>query len=153
MKAIEADIFQHKERVKPLNLEGRPTLLCAVRKKRVPWTPEEMVRQCVLLYLIENLRYPSALIAVEKKVAVNGMPKRFDILVLDRSARPFLLVECKADFVPLAQGVFDQAARYNLILGAPYLLLTNGWEAYCCSIDAENRRYDFLDALPPFPAP
>lgn len=149
MITINADIFRHKERVKPRNLEGKPTLLCAIRRKRVAWTPEEMVRQCVLLFLMEDAGYPSALLAVEKKVAVNGMPKRFDILAYDRSGNPFLLVECKADFVPIAQHVFDQAARYNRYLNAPYMLITNGLEAYCCEVDMLGERYVFLLEVPP----
>jgi hypothetical protein len=152
MKPVSKDVFRYKEKAKPLNLEGRPTLLCRIRRKRVPWTPEEMVRQSVLWYLIESAGYPPSLIAVEKKVDINGMPKRFDILVHDRSGRPFMLVECKADFVAVRQAVFDQAARYNRILGAPYLLLTNGLETFCCAVDAEPLGYVFLDDLPPLPA-
>lgn len=64
---------------------------------------------------------------------LNGQPQRADIVVVDMQARPWLVVECKAPEVAIDRGVLAQAVRYNSIIGAPQILLTNGRtvEAYC----------------------
>uniref|UniRef100_UPI0025F3904B type I restriction enzyme HsdR N-terminal domain-containing protein n=1 Tax=uncultured Chryseobacterium sp. TaxID=259322 RepID=UPI0025F3904B len=39
---------------------------------------------------------------------------------------PKILVECKAPQVKLTQTTFEQTARYNSIIGAKEIVLTNG---------------------------
>jgi type I site-specific restriction endonuclease len=119
-----------------------------VRKRFVLLTPEEHVRQLCLLWLTKAGGYSLARIAVEKKLEVNGNIYRFDILIYDESVKPFLLIECKAPQVPLTQSVFDQAARYNYELNAPYFLVTNGAETFCCATNAEQKKFSFLEQLP-----
>ena len=62
----------------------------------------------------------------------------------------FLLIECKAPEVKIDQKTFDQIARYNLILNAQYLMVTNGLNHYFCKMDFENEKYSFLKELPNF---
>lgn len=121
-----------------------------VRSKWVALTPEEWVRQHVLNHLIHDLGVPRSLIGVEASINLNGMAKRADIVVHDRSAKPMVLVECKAPGVTVGQRTFEQAARYNQVFRVPYLLVTNGLKHYCCRVDHERGTVEFLPSLPAF---
>jgi hypothetical protein len=46
----------------------------------------------------------------------------------DRDRRPLILAECKRPGIPLGQSVLDQLARYNVVVRAETLVLTNGAE-------------------------
>lgn len=79
---------------------------------------------------------------------MNGLTKRYDVVVFNPDGSIFLLVECKAPEIKISQQTFDQIARYNLALKAEYLMVTNGLEHYFCQMDFENERYHFLQELP-----
>ena len=121
-----------------------------IRRKFLVHTPEETVRQLVLQYLIRERHYPASLLAVEKRIKVNEMPKRFDILAFDISNRPLMLVECKAPQVRVSADAFFQSSAYNLVLNVPFMLVTNGLEIYCCRMDYENKSYSFLSEIPTY---
>lgn len=89
-------------------------------------TPEEWVRQHLLRYLVEGCGAPPAMVRQECPVCVQGMPQRADVVVYGADARPLLLAECKAPEVAVTRQVFDQAVRYNAVLGARYIVVTNG---------------------------
>ncbi|HRN37415.1 MAG TPA: type I restriction enzyme HsdR N-terminal domain-containing protein [Flavobacteriales bacterium] len=90
-----------------------------MRRVWVVLTPEEWVRQHVLNYLVKEAGCPVSLIAVERKLVMNGMTRRADLVVHDRRGRPVLLVECKAPEVKVGQSAFEQAARYNTVFRVP----------------------------------
>ena len=105
-------------------------IFCIIRKKWLISTPEEWVRQNFLLYLIEVLQYPSSLIAVEKKIALGELTKRFDILVYNHQHQPHIIVECKSMQVTLSEQVLNQAIRYYTVIQSAYLVITNGPSSY-----------------------
>ncbi|SRX55252.1 hypothetical protein AEQU1_02274 [Aequorivita sp. CIP111184] len=111
-------------------------------------TPEEWVRLHVVQFLFKEKNYPKSLINVEKQLKLNNTVKRYDVVVYNKDGSIFLIVECKAPAVPINQLTFDQIARYNLALGAEYLMVTNGLEHYYCQMDFENERYIFLKEIP-----
>ncbi|HEX5742938.1 MAG TPA: type I restriction enzyme HsdR N-terminal domain-containing protein [Flavobacteriaceae bacterium] len=119
-----------------------------IRKKEVILTPEEWVRQHFLMYLVTEKKYPASLIAVEKKLTLNTLTKRTDIVVYNNNAKPSIIVECKAPNVTITEEVFDQIARYNLKLNAQYLIVTNGLQHFFCKIDTKNETYLFLEDIP-----
>ena len=121
-----------------------------IRQKYVRLTPEEWVRQHFVQYLIQELGVPSGLVAIEHGFRVQGHPQRADVIVHDRQGEPLVLVECKAPDTTIRQSAFDQGARYNGVLGAPFLVVTNGQEHYACAIDFEAHTYAFLDDLPEY---
>lgn len=121
-----------------------------IRGKYVRLTPEEWVRQHLVRFLVESKGFPKSLISVEKQLTVNRMKRRFDVLAWSAKHEPFLLAECKAPDVKLDQQVFDQAARYNLSVGAAYFILSNGLDTYCCILDHANRSWKFLQEVPAF---
>ena len=56
-------------------------------------------------------------------------------------------IMCKAADVEISQAVLDQAVRYNSIVGAHYLMLTNGLKMFCFESLGEGR-YARLNELP-----
>mgnify|MGYP001185120670 FL=1 len=112
------------------NSENKVLIFDEIRKKFVALTPEEWVRQHVVKFLLEEKKYPKSYINVEKNIKINGLTKRYDIVVFNPDGSIFLLVECKAPEVSITQNVFDQIARYNLKLNAQYLMVTNGLNNY-----------------------
>jgi hypothetical protein len=121
-----------------------------IRKKYLILTPEEWVRQNFMQFLIQEKEYPSSLLTLEHPVNVNTLNQRSDIVVYNRKGQPILIVECKAPKVKIDQKVFDQIARYNMILKVPYLIVTNGLKHFCCKVNFETNSYSFLKEIPEF---
>ena len=119
-----------------------------VRRRWVIITPEEWVRQHVITWLRETKHFPGSLMAVEKQIKVNGLLRRCDVVCHDARMQPLVMVECKSPDVAITQELFDQAARYNLTVGAKYFLLTNGLRHFCCMMDHEKQQWTFLPELP-----
>ena len=132
------------------NSENKIAIFDAIRKKFVILTPEEWVRQHVVQYLIIDKNYPKSLINVEKALKINGITKRYDVVVFNTDGTILLLVECKAPEIKISQDTFDQIARYNMTLDAGIMMVTNGLQHYFCKMDYQNEKYDFLPDLPPY---
>ncbi len=132
------------------NSENKVSIFDEIRKKFIILTPEEWVRQHVVRFLLEEKKYPKSLINIEKVLIVNGLRKRYDVVVFNPDGSIFVLVECKAPEIKTAQATFDQIARYNLALKAQFLMVTNGHNHYFCQMDFENEKYDFLKELPDY---
>ena len=130
------------------NSENKAHIFDEFRKKFVVLKPEEWVRQHCLKYLINEKKYPKTLISVEKKLIVNGLNKRYDIVIFNPDGSIFCVIECKAPSVKVNQNAFDQIAKYNRTLNAKYLMITNGLNHYYCIIGKNN--YTFLDSLPEY---
>ena len=94
-------------------------------------TPEEWVRRHLIGFLVAHCGVLPKRIAQEYAVPLNGQPQRADVVVVDDDARPLLLAECKAPHVAVGERTLAQAVRYNSVLGARYLILTNGRAHYC----------------------
>jgi hypothetical protein len=108
------------------NENGRQYIFDSIRKVWVLLTEEEWVRQNFVNYLITQLKYPSAVIAIEKEISLNDLKKRFDILVYDKQHKPWMLIECKEPKVNLSEDVLQQVLRYNISVPAEYIVITNG---------------------------
>lgn len=144
----------------PLNLPEYPlkvkkngsrlSVFDRLRKRYVALTPEEWVRQHFVEYLIEEKQFPAALMANEVSLMQNGIKRRCDTLVADREGQPLVIVEYKAPEIEITQQVFDQIVRYNMVLRARYLMVSNGMSHYCCQIDYENNTYSFLNDIPEY---
>lgn len=116
---------------------GKEQIFCEWRHRWVRLTPEEWVRQQLLHRLVEQLGYPASRIAVEvpvEKMSTNNCQlstkQRCDAVVYDSALQPIMIIECKAETVPLTQKTLDQAITYNRILNVPYLLLHNGIQTF-----------------------
>jgi predicted type IV restriction endonuclease len=119
-----------------------------VRRRWLKYTPEEWVRQHLVLFLHHHRGFPLECFALEKEIAVAGKKKRFDVLVY-RQAKAFMLIECKAIHVPLQQKTLDQVGYYNMALNVPIMVLTNGIQHYVCELK-EGGEWGLLDNFPSY---
>jgi hypothetical protein len=101
-----------------------------LRKLWVRLTPEEWVRQNFIQYLLQVKQYPASYIAVERKIKLGELDKRFDLLVFDKSAQPWMLIECKSTEEKLDNRVRWQVLRYNMAIPIKYVVITNGTECH-----------------------
>lgn len=127
---------------------GKRMVFGLIRRKWLVLQPEEFVRQLLIHFLINDMRYNRNRITVERGLTVNRKARRTDILVFDNDMRPFMLIECKEPRVALDTSVFRQAATYNGPLRVPYLMISNGRENIIAEIDFAAEDYRFLDAVP-----
>lgn len=133
---------EHAHRIRKV---PEPAIFDPVRRRWVRLTPEEWVRQNFLQFLLKVMDYPSALMSVEKTIAVGELSKRYDLVVFDRTTSPWMLVECKAQEVGLNASVLEQALRYHIAMPASYLVITNGLHTHAwAKIDGSLTELDRL---------
>ena len=127
--------------------QNKEQIFCDWRHRWVRLTPEEWVRQQLLHRLVEQLAYPASLIAVEvtfqspitnHQSPINAKRYRADAVVYNRQMQPLMIIECKAETVPLTQRTLDQAVSYNRTFQVPYLLLHNGPQSIFVSLSATD---------------
>ncbi len=112
-----------------------------VRRTWLLLTPEEWVRQhWVHFFHLKQGRNLSSLI-LEKKLLLNGTTKRIDLIVTEKTV-PKILVECKAPHIKITEKTFEQTARYNSVLGAREIILSNGLHHIYAKFNGEH--YSFL---------
>ena len=128
-----------------------------IRKKDVPDTPEERVRQATIQFLLNEVKVPAHLITVEFGLCAVD-PKtddRVDIVVnnfregapLDR---PWLLVECKAPGEYTWEALQVQLNRYLKILRPKFVMLALGDAVRYFGLDSITGRFKKIEALPEF---
>ena len=111
--------------------QGEKYIWDSLRQKWLLLTPEEWVRRNAIEWLVKYRGIPELRISQEYPVNINGQHQRADIVVIDELAKPYLLVECKAPDIVLDNEVAMQAIRYNGVVGARFVLLTNGKQLFC----------------------
>jgi hypothetical protein len=131
-----------------LDKKGTTMVFDPLRKKPVCSTPEEIVRQLWIRYLLDVAGISIKHIAVERMFRMEGMMRRFDLVVFDKHTQPLMLAEFKGPAISLSQTTFDQIARYNMKLQIPYSLVSNGRQHYCFQIDDEQKGYAWQSKLP-----
>lgn len=119
-----------------------------LRKQWVRLTPEEWVRQNFIQYLLQVKNYPASYIAVERRMKLGELNKRFDLMIFDNGAQPWMLVECKAMEERLDSRVLWQVLRYNLATPVKYIVITNGGE--CHAFVRGLTDFEDIAALPPY---
>ncbi len=110
--------------------EQKKFIFDKIRKKFIPLTPEEWVRQHCIEYLIQFLQFPITLLAVERKINTLNLNKRFDIVAFNSKGEPEILIECKAPEVTLNSNTLMQIAVYNKTIHSGKLWITNGINHY-----------------------
>ena len=133
------------------------TLYDPIRKKEVPATPEEHVRQATVRYLLDVVKVPAHLIAVEFPLYLVE-PKtddRADIVVHNfRDGaplnKPWLLVECKAPGEYTWPVLQQQLNKYLAVLTPNYVMLALGDAVRYFALDAKTKRFVKIEALPEF---
>lgn len=132
---------------------GKRQVYDPIRRRYVLLTPEEWIRQNFVQFLVHDRDCPQGLMSIEYPFQFEGRQRRADIVVSDRDGKPLVLVECKASSVAVGQAVFDQIARYNQVVGARMLVVTNGLVHYCYTIEAADGgsvTFNFHNDLPSY---
>lgn len=110
-----------------------------LRKSWLLLTPEEWVRQHWIHYFISCGKAISALVP-ERQIEVGHTIKRIDLMVLSKTEIEYLL-EFKASRINLSQKVFEQVARYNSVIKANNIIVSNGLQHIFAKF--ENDQYQF----------
>ena len=147
---IDLDLLAFKHLLRVKKEDGKTWIFDRIRRKWLVLQPEELVRQLLIHYLIEEKGYSFNRISLEKSLKVNKIDKRFDVLVYDQKMHPLLLAECKAPHVDITHQTFRQIAWYNMTLKVPFLVVTNGMTTFCCRVDHRAESYDYLEEIPAF---
>jgi hypothetical protein len=130
-------------------VKNKQMIFDLVRKRYVKFTPEEWVRQSFVSFLSEHYSYPLPFMQIERKIVLNYMVYRADIVVLDKYGKATILVECKAPNIEIKNNSIEQISRYNTILGAQVIILTNGISMLCWQ-QSEKDGYVFVKEIPNF---
>ena len=138
----------HSFSLKTKVVNSKEYLFDELRKKWILSTPEELVRQQFWKYLHFEKQYPVSLMAIEKTIVLNGLKKRFDLLIYDRNGNPHIIVECKSRKIKIDESTMDQILSYQYKIGAKYLILTNGINTYCLEIDLASKKVNYLEDIP-----
>jgi len=144
--------------IEPLNLPKAPLRIerdskgllfvwCILRRKRLLLTPEEWVRQHLIHYLISTVGIPKERIISEYSINIDGLFRRCDIIVIDRSGKIKLIVECKSTRTNINDKVIFQIAHYNRNLRANYLMVSNGLHHRIINIDSTTNNISTIDEL------
>ena len=88
--------------------------------------------------------------ANETMIRLNSLTRRCDTVVYDNTLQPLVICEFKQPDVAISQQVFDQVARYNIVLKVRYLIVSNGLTHYCCRMDYETMSFDYLQEIPEY---
>jgi hypothetical protein len=129
---------------------GRHEVLDILRHKYVNLTPEEWVRQHFINYLITDKGYPQGLLANEVELKVGDKKLRCDSVLYGHDRQPRMIIEYKAENVPLTPKVVKQITTYNMILKVKYLIISNGLIHLCLHYEEDTDKWTFLEGVPEF---
>ncbi|MBA2369027.1 MAG: type I restriction enzyme HsdR N-terminal domain-containing protein [Candidatus Protochlamydia sp.] len=137
---------------------------CLVRSKWVSATPEEEVRQNLLIHMTKNLGYSKDSLSVEMTLSemphlqnfpTSHFPKRRADLIVwaagihpDFPLYPLLMIECKA--IPLNLKAERQVIGYNQFLQACFVGLANQKEMRLGWFSREKQKYVFKKEILPY---
>jgi hypothetical protein len=144
------------------NAQGKEELYDPLRRLWVRATPEERVRQSLILSMVCHWGYSFALLSSEVSsqslYALLGLPpqhhfqRRIDLVYFHKTIEgnllPLILIECKA--VRISQGVFDQVIGYHRHWQCPLLSVVNEQEIYTGYSNSELGGYDFFRGFPTY---
>jgi predicted type IV restriction endonuclease len=128
--------------------DGKQQVLDILRHRFVKLTPEEWVRQHFVNYLVTEKGYPAALMANEVEIKVGQKRLRCDSVLFGSDLKPRMVIEYKAESVPITDKVLRQVATYNMLLHVRYLIVSNGDRHICLHYDDELQRWGFMTDIP-----
>ncbi len=132
------------------------TIFDPIRRKLLKKTPEEVVRQSFVHYLVHEKGFPRTSITVEK--ALRTLPfikqnegsipnRRLDILCFDlEKGTPLLVVECKEGSITSKD--LQQVHGYNTFIKAPFIALVGDKSLFFSYFNSKKGEYDYIDWIP-----
>lgn len=132
---------------------GKNCIFDIIRQILVVATPEEIIRQKIILYLINELNVPKDMIDVEVPMTnyKMGAKGRADIIVSgsnEKEIYPLVIIECKAPGVPISGDVWDQIYKYDEIIEPVFLIVSNSIITEGTFWHSETKEYKVLKNLP-----
>lgn len=103
-----------------------------ILKKAFKNLPEERVRLQLVDYLTEEAAFSKNRLSFETPVNLprDKAASRTDLICYDSDFKPLLLIECKAPEIKLDGKAAIQISRYNQMVGASTLMISNGVQDY-----------------------
>ena len=138
-------------------------LFDCIRNIWVEALPEEIVRQKLLLSMVEEGGFPKHMIGVEKDIdaiphlkneKINASKRRVDIICFAKNIHPsfpiypLLVIECKA--VSLSSKVVEQVIGYNHFIKASFIAVANNKAIQTMWYDKKQKKYEKIDFLPSY---
>lgn len=145
---LNLDLLGWREHLKIKTDDQKNKIFDPIRKKYYILQPEEFVRQLIIVWLIYDQKVPRNLIQVEKLFRLNGLNRRFDIIVYNKQMQPYLMVECKSHEIAITQQVFDQISAYQQAIKAPFLMISNGQNSFITQMNIESKCFEFHSHIP-----
>lgn len=128
-----------------------------IRQREVLCTPEEIVRQQVLRYLIEELEVPKHMLDEEVALTYYKIDsvRRPDILILKKDeskgdAVPLAVIECKRKGTFITKEIVEQTLFYADNLECDYAMITDGVITDVAYFDSETGKYVSIEKLPKY---
>ena len=129
-----------KIKIEKHNSNDGKKFLDPIRNIFLQITPEEIVRQKMLIFLMKNMSVPSENILVEEHLAhwTENFNGRMDIAI-KYNEKILAVIECKEEniFIESMQ-FFEQAKNYAELVGAEYIILVNGVNIQFYHLNEEN---------------
>lgn len=141
---MRPDLLKYQNQLR-INPESRE-LFDPVRKKYVAASPEEFVRQLLILFFNLECGFPINRMSAEKSTLYAGRNLRYDLAVHDELGNIWMLCELKAPEQNLNAEVTLQLSRYNTAERVPYLLICNGLDMLCWQWN--KGQYRLCESLP-----
>lgn len=124
--------------------KGTYFIFDVVRNSEQKLTPEEWVRQHWVHYFLHTQKRSKSVLVVEKQIFVNQTQKRIDLMVNHKNGTEYL-IELKASDVKLNTRHFEQIARYNSVIRANKLIISNGVQHLLACFENETYRFETFD--------
>lgn len=125
--------------------DGKEYIFDPIRETLIYKTPEEVVRQQIITYMVKKMKVPKNMIEVEMPLLKYHIEsrQRTDILIERYSEEedviyPLAVIECKAPDIMLLDSAIEQGRDYAYKLGAEYIIITNGHELIVEKYDEEG---------------
>jgi hypothetical protein len=127
---------------------GEKRLWNPIHRKALKNRPEERVRLRTIEYLV-GAGWSKHRISTEEAIGqIGDTSMRTDIICYTQQFEPRILVECKAEHIPISAKTAEQVARYNHKVGAPFLLMTNGITDFWYGIQNDAQKISRLEKRP-----
>lgn len=118
-----------------------------LREEWLVKTPEERVRQELIVSLVNNFGYPLSVMTEEYKTDYKGRgvrSTRADIVIYKseedkkNNYNAFIVIECKAENVKIRLEDFYQGTEYAAKLRSQFLILHNSKQTNCYAVDLDK---------------
>ncbi len=124
-----------------------------IRKKFVALTPEEIIRQKTIQFMLKYMEIPSDKLSVETSLSTlgcKGNKKRIDICIYNTEGSLTGIVECKANHIGYGEAPYQQALDYVTTIGISCYFVVDGVDFIGFFYDSQNDQFIKMDTIPKY---